>query len=303
MPTDRVLPLVTLPDFVDLHRERFPVDVNTPEWERRVASGRDYDKLFTQAFRLYERDRLLAVYIPRVEAQGWNPGTLRAALHALKYDRDYRVNGLKIESATFGYLPRVTIRRDFCTTAFAAYNTPGAHAEVCRWAAVAEAYYRLAAPDLYALHLQTTRARVDSAYHLEGGLFTSGIVNHNSALHYHFDKGNYKAVWSAMYGFKQAVTGGYLVLPEFRMAAQVRDGSLFMFDGQGVFHGVTPFKKLRKDGRRFTVVYYSRQGMWQCESPAAERERIAAVKTRREHERLFVEPDPDFDPDKYPNRH
>lgn len=303
-PNVPTLPAVKLPDFIDLHREgRFVIDKKSPEWSMRHANESDYDKLFTQAFRLFENNRLIAVYIPRIQAEGWDTLDFRRALHNMRYDRDYRTSGLKIKSATIGFLPRVEIRRDWCTATATAFKWPEAHAEVCRWSMVAEAYYKAVAPALYAEHFDLTQTKVEPDYVLEGGVFTSGIVNHNSQLHYHFDIGNYKTVWSAMFGFKEAVTGGYLVMPEFRIAAQIRDESLFMFDGQAVFHGVTEFKEIAPDAHRYTIVYYSRRLMWNCDPPAIELARIKEIRTRREYERRFTDLDPDFDISKYPNRH
>ena len=299
-----MLPSIRLPDFVDIERyERFTIEASDSDWQLRHATSKDYDKVLTVPFRLWYNDALIAVYVPRLDVVGWDTLDLRRALHAMEYDKDYRASGLKIESTTVGFMPRVTMRRDFCGAAAAARHWPGPHAEVCRWSLAAEAYYWAAAAELHAQHAGLTRDNVEKDYWMEGGIFTSGIINHNSQLHYHFDKGNYRRVWSAMLGFKEGITGGYLVLPEFRIAAQISDQSLLMFDGQAVFHGVTAIKKVAKGAHRYTIVYYSRQGMWNCDPPAVELSRIRKLKTRREHDRQYLEADPDWKPGKFKNRH
>jgi len=101
-------------------------------------------------------------------------------------------------------------------------------------------------------------------YQIENTPFTSGIINKDNQLKYHFDTGNFKDVYSCMLGFKEDILGGYLALPEYNCAFEIEDNSLFIFDGQNILHGVTPFEKLTEKSYRYTIVYYSLKRMWQC---------------------------------------
>ena len=109
-------------------------------------------------------------------------------------------------------------------------------------------------------------------------MFTSGIVNHNNPLKYHFDSGNYNGVWSAMFAFKRDIEGGHLACPEIDVAFKCSNFSLVMFDGQSILHGVTPIKKMKPDAVRYTVVYYSLKAMWSCDSPSDELERMRSKR-------------------------
>jgi hypothetical protein len=95
-------------------------------------------------------------------------------------------------------------------------------------------------------------------------MYTSGIINENNPLKYHFDAGNFKGTWSAMFGFRKKTEGGYLSLPEIEIGIEIKNNSLLLFDGQSLLHGVTPIKMLEKDSKRYTIVYYSLQQMWNC---------------------------------------
>ena len=116
-------------------------------------------------------------------------------------------------------------------------------------------------------------------------MFTSGIINDNNPLLYHFDAGNYKGVYLAMFGFKKGIEGGFLSVPEIDLRFKIGNKSLTLFDGQGLIHGVTPIKKTHPDAKRYTIVYYSLQQMWNCKTPGTEleilRERRTSLERRR----------------------
>jgi len=71
-------------------------------------------------------------------------------------------------------------------------------------------------------------------------------------------------VWSNMLGFKRHCEGGYLAVPEYDLALEIADNSLSMFDGQNLLHGVTPMRLTSDGAHRFTIVFYSLKGVWQC---------------------------------------
>lgn len=85
--------------------------------------------------------------------------------------------------------------------------------------------------------------------------------------------------------FKGDVTGGGLNVPEYDIHFTLADHSLLMFDGQGLLHGVTPFKLTKPGGYRYSIVYYSLRQMWNCLPPNAEVNRIRKLKTEREFKR------------------
>ena len=211
-----------------------------------------------------------------------------AALRSIRYEFGRRTRGLLSNSRTFGYAPKKPVRQlDTCSTAKLAREAPAAHATIAGLAAIVEREYRRFNGDLYAEHERTVE-KVLPEWRLAGGVFTSGIINRNNKLPYHFDAGNFPDVWSNMLVFKKACVGGSLVCPELDLAFRLRDHSLFMFDGQGILHGVSPFRLTRPDGHRFSVVFYSLRQMWKCETKA---ETIALAQRRRtERERARFAP-------------
>src|SRR6185369_973882 len=158
-------------------------------------------------------------------------------------------------------------------------------------------YYEQWNPTGYKSHCEAVQ-KVLPQYRLHGTPFTSGIINDNNPLAYHYDSGNFKGVWSAMFGFKRHVEGGHLSVPELvdtdnrALGFEIADKSLLLFDGQGLLHGVTPIRKTRAEARRFTVVFYSLQQMWKCEPVESEVQRIRRIRTERERKRAAGGHDP-----------
>lgn len=257
-------------------------DIDYEAFTERGAREDDYDELVGTSFKLFEGDTMKALYIDHVDEDlDW----LRKALVRIHYQENYRTGGMLTKSRTIGYLPRNTIRRDFCTSAGLANQQPEEHAAVTRAGEIVARYYREHNPDLYQEHKRQAEEKIEDGYDLQDTAFTSGIVNDTTPLKYHFDSGNFHDVWSGMLVIRIGVKGGHLALPEFNIGVECRDKSLFFFDGQGILHGVTPIKKLDPDARRFTVVYYSMRDMWNCDPLDDELARIRNLKTERERKR------------------
>lgn len=216
---------------------------------------------------------------------GEDLSAVRGAFERIRYIDDYRTAGLKTNSRTIGYLPRVALRRDFCTATSLANESPADHTAAVSAARIAAFHYAQHNPAGYATHLAAAQEKIKPEWRLFDTPFTSGIINDNNPLKYHFDSGNIKGVWSAMFGFKRHIQGGYLHLPEYGVALEIADNSLSLFNGQGLIHGVTPITKTAPDAHRFTCVFYSLQAMWRCEGIDDELKRIQRVRSERERKR------------------
>jgi len=255
-------------------------------FRRRRAEDTDYADLISEPFDLYDADsgELVAVYRHLADdpsAQRLLDG-LATLLPTVHFHDGHRSSGRRAGTTrTVGYLPRRPMRGDYCHAASLAYEQPAEHAAVAQAAEYASLIYRLHSPTRYQAHAEAAQ-RILPDYVLPGGVFTSGIINENNPLRYHFDGGNIKGSWSAMFGFKHAIGGGHLAMPEWGLAAEIRDRSLFLFDGQQTLHGVTPIRRLLESSRRYTIVYYAMALMWNCAEPGAELERIQRVRTKRE---------------------
>lgn len=267
-----------------------PINLDLSAYKMRSAKVGDYHTLVIDDTLVYEGERLMIASV----ALDLDCTVLVDALQNIQYQSNHRTDGLPTTSRIFGYSPRNTLRKDFCSATALAKEQPEYHAIVAEYAAKVADYYRSLNPDLYGQHTTSTDGHVIGDYRIKDSPFTSGIINKNNPLKYHFDTGNIKDVWSAMLVFKQDVEGGYLSVPEYGLGFELKHNSLFMFDGQSLLHGVTPIKRLTKNAFRYSIVYYSLREMWNCLPITDELLRIRRVKTEREEKRTAERDKKDF---------
>ncbi len=262
-------------DFQTLEIPRRKVDLT--KFKTLGATKAHFSNLITKSTLITENNDLKIAYIELGDFKDFEK--LRNVIEFLPTNQDTRTNGLVVNSRIFGLMPRIVIRNDFCSRADMASKQPVIHNELTEAAATLSKFYEAANPFLFETHRKMTAQKVLPYYQLPGGVFTSGIVNKNSALNYHFDSGNYKDVWSVMIVFKRDVDEGYLSVPEYDVGFELKDNSLLMFDGQQILHGVTPIIKKSPEAYRFSMVYYSMRNIWLCEEPKAEAKRVQQRRT------------------------
>lgn len=183
---------------------------------------------------------------------------------SMKYDESTRARGLVTNSRIFGYARRNTMRKLPCRETKTLKEYKAQHKKLEEMGHILCGFYKLYNPELYANHAEMTHKNIRYGYALPDGVFTSGIINQNNALRYHYDSGNYSNVWSGMITVRSETEGGYLSIPEYKIGIELSDKSVLFFDGQNVMHGVTPIKKLKPKAKRYTIVYYSLQQLWRC---------------------------------------
>jgi len=259
-------------------------DIDIKEYRHRRAEEKDFSTLIEEDTIIYIDGKLAIVYIAAVSE---DLTSFYNALENIRYDKSTRTSGLVTTSRIFGYAPRNVIRNAPCRASSLAGDAPEHHDAIVRAAAIAAKYYNLHNPELAQLHQQLTDEKVLGNYKLGKTMFTSGIINDNNPLLYHFDAGNYKGVYSAMFGFKKGIEGGYLACPEIDIGFKIGNKSLTLFDGQGLLHGVTPIKKTTPNSKRYTIVYYSLQQMWNCKTPGTELEMLRQRRSELEHRRAM----------------
>lgn len=211
---------------------------------------------------------------------------LRKSVRSIKYTTHKRTNGLTTTSEIFGYKPRSTMRADYCTAAAMAGTDTKNHKIVTEFAKELRSYYEDYFPDIFEKHNKIVREKVKEEWTIPESPFTSGIINKNNQLKYHHDSGNFKGVLSNMIVFKKNVKGGHLCCPEYNIKIACEDNTVVIFDGQSILHGVTPIQKLTPDAYRYTIVYYSLEQMWKCDTINEELLRIRNLKKEREIKRL-----------------
>lgn len=255
--------------------------IDLDQFKMRSAKEADYSTLITESTLIYEGDKLMVAYVEL----DMDCRDVVKALQTIKYEKNTRTSGLVTTSRIFGFSPRNILRKDFCSATSLAKEQPGHHATIAAYAAKVGEYYEQLNPDLYNQHQHTTQQHVIGEYRIKQSPFTSGIINKNNPLKYHFDTGNFEDVWSGMLVFKQDIQGGYLSVPQYDVGFELKHNSLLMFDGQGLLHGVTPIKRMSRAAFRYSIVYYSLRQMWNCLPITDELLRIRKLRTEREEKR------------------
>lgn len=261
-----------------LHADRR--EINLSEYKRGAVAS-DCATLVKDTTTVQVAGRTVAVYYTNLREPIIDQ--IRAVLPAVKTGKNTRTGGLITNSRIFGYAPRNHLRKHPCRAVTMAAEQPQAHAVIASGAEVVARYYEDSMPEVAAAHRRLTSERVKSEYMLGSSMFTSGIVNKNNPLQYHFDSGNFGNCCSAMLGFKSDTSGGELCVPELDIRFEISDRSLLLFDGQGLLHGVTPIQLQSPRAMRFTVVYYALQQMWNCETINDEmvRQRLRRLEIER----------------------
>lgn len=262
-------------------------DLNIKEYKSRYATESDAEILIKGDALLVEDGKPILLY----KTIDWtDTEDLRTCCKKIKYNTATRIanaekHGISTTSAIFGFRGRSPLRQDYCSVTQMASTSPKEHTIICNFASNLSEIYKEYFPDTYAYHNQKS-SEVLSEWRIPNSVFTSGIINKDNVLQYHHDSGNINGALSNMVAFKNGVAGGFLVLPEYNIKLQIEDNTLTIFDGAGIVHGVTPFKKFTDDAYRYTIVYYSLSRMWKCETIKDEVNRIRKVKKAREIKRL-----------------
>lgn len=212
---------------------------------------------------------------------------LRRAVLGIEYGGSkgqIRADGRRNSSRTFGYSPRRPVyRREGCSSTSTANQHPTEHRIVASFAdrcaeVLAEIDPRL--PDTG----RAAVASVEPEWRMgETKLWTSGVINESATLPWHRDGFNFPA-WSAMPVLRRGMTGGHLSIAEYGATLPCRDGWGVFFPGYQLLHGVTPMSLRRKDGYRYSIVYYALRGMKDCFTAAAETAYARKRRTEREQD-------------------
>ncbi len=261
--------------------------INLEDYIKRTALESDFETLIDEPTILIDEETQ-AVKIIYDQLDNLESDEVVNALKNIKYHEGKRARGLVSRSRVFAYRPRLEMRADFCSTTSLAFEAPSQHAIVTNLARKLEEHYRQYDPKMYERHKGITEEKVKKSYRMNGeSVFTSGIINKNNPLKYHFDSGNFNDVYSCMIVFKGGgVEGGYLSVPEYGVGFKLPNNSIFLFDGQGIAHGVTPIRYASDKSYRFSIVYYSLKRMWQCLEIDEELARVRKRKTQRERIRM-----------------
>lgn len=206
-----------------------------------------------------------------------------------------RYTGSRNTSRTFGNRPRKPVMgQEACMLTRLADEQPEVHQYLVDYSEVMGDALGAAFPEIAVADRETIEKVLPEWRLSTGSLWTSGVINSESALPYHRDGNNFEA-WSAMPVIRRNVSGGHLHIPEYDMVVPCQDGYAVMFYGKGLIHGVTPMRVTKPGGYRISVVYYALQGLKDCHTYAVE----TAEARRRRTEREARMAQPGYHPDKF----
>lgn len=237
--------------------------------------------MINESFELWCDGERKAIYLTGQPLEGLR----RAVLKVEKIHSNRRQSGVPSQSRIFGNNPRAPVQqRDYCSQATLNREYPEVRDVIYDYARQLSEIYKAAFPEKYDHSLKAIET-IRPEWRIPGSAFTSGIINLDNPLQYHYDAGNFEGTWSVMAVFKKNSAGGFLVLPEYDIRVACADSSIFIFDGQSELHGVTPIVNMAEGGYRYSVVFYSLEALCRCGTPKEELRRAQISRTKVEMKR------------------
>lgn len=262
----------------------YPRELDTKRFVKRAAKESDAEWVIERPCIVENGGGQVVAVFGRFEEKKLSG--IRSAAEKIRYETSTRTGGLKTTSRIFGFMPRNVIRKDFCGSVSLSLQEPRYHHALTDFGMELSDVYARHAPEIYKKHARKIEQEVKQDWVMLGTPFTSGIINKNNSLKYHFDSGNYDGFFSCMVVLRKNIEGGRLCIPQWNVKFDLPDGAFLLFDGQSVLHGVTPIKRLNSKSYRYSAVYYSLKTMKNCLSPKEEISRIRIVKRKREQGRV-----------------
>lgn len=116
-------------------------------------------------------------------------------------------------------------------------------------------HFRKYAPVEYDIQMKH-QMKINQEYHMFNGPHNAGVINKNTSMSTHYDRGNTDGSASCMAVFKRDTVGGDLYLPAYNATVLLPDMCCVIFDGQSILHGVTNCEYTSQKGRRYTLVSF-----------------------------------------------
>jgi 2-oxoglutarate-Fe(II)-dependent dioxygenase family protein len=267
----------------------------------------DYDVLLTGPARVVKLDgRPLCVYLPGALTQALDAPGVYDILHSLR-DRLSRNRGQASGTIRFRSRQKRSYTKPIASTIIGAID-PGGQQRYCRltswtgqnlpaWARLRPLLAEIAGhlaeqvPDRYCAQ-QAQADLTDPAWTVPGTPFSTVTVNNTFATGIHTDKGDLDAGFSTLAVLRRgAFTGGRLVFPAYRVAADLAHGDLLLMDAHD-WHGNTPITCAcgttppgagpceACGAERISLVCYFRTKLTQCGTPDQEHTKGSAYHER-----------------------
>lgn len=279
---------------------------NTTEWQKQFVDDTHYDVLFDEDVTVRREDgSILMVLLKKAitvenNALAWsvlrkyNPKTenrsVASGIDAVPRKKQdgtmssvTRVpKGWEVVSGVAGYFER-NVRMPYCHACSWNDKNPDKFAKLLPMVSQVNALYKKHCKAKWE-YQKTFVDKTPKDYMIGDSVFTTLTINKNFRTSCHKDAGDLSGGISCMSVIREgAYRGGILVLPNYRIAANLDTGDLIMFDPHE-FHGNTQIVPLTPGAIRCSIVYYYRELMQHCLPPAKELKR---VQNRKQGDHLF----------------
>jgi hypothetical protein len=127
--------------------------------------------------------------------------------------------------------------------------------------------------------------KIDPAFLVPGTVFTTVTVNKTFRTASHRDAGDFSDGLSNLLVLSNNgnYSGGYLILPEVRIAINIRPGDLLLVNNHEYIHCNTPMVMHDEEAERISLVCYLREKMLELGSKDYEEHRFQFVEFRRKN--------------------
>ena len=183
-----------------------------------------------------------------------------------------------VGSAVIGNIDRTSSTAWFPYCRQTAFNLehPGLFAECMDYIQLTDKHFKAIAPERHAAQAAVV-ARTHPEWVIHGTAFTTITVNRNFRTRGHRDVGDLKEGFGVMSALPAGLyTGGYNAFPEFRVAVDMRQGDVLLGDVHE-WHGNTTIHGVNGEYERVSCVFYYRERMLKCGTPAEELERAKII--------------------------
>jgi hypothetical protein len=232
----------------------------------------DYDKVIKEDCFIELEGNMPMYYIKLSNLHS----ALRYSLNNLKFHETIRSNGIKSHaSVLIGNKPANPSKEDFCHKATIQLQHGREHEVLMQTAQLLSDEFQAWMPRYNELAkglLSLPRHKILPNYMIGETVFTSGIVNKNNPIAYHYDTANMSGCLSCLLVVRGNMAGGLLVLPEYRAAIACQDEYLLIFNGRKILHGVSELIPLAGaiNPYRYSIVFYTIENMTKCLANQAE---------------------------------
>jgi hypothetical protein len=188
----------------------------------------------------------------------------------------FRSGELQSNSGIVGYFDRYA-RFPYARETSFIVNYPKEWQTLQPFISSVDAVFKENAPDRYAIQKELAE-RCSSDWIIGDTAFSTITVNKSYRTACHKDAGDLAEGFGVMAYFQSGkISGGYLVLPAYRVALKLQHGDIVLFDVHE-WHGNTPIKPLSANAERITCVFYLREKLLRCGDAKYEIQRAKKVR-------------------------